>query len=105
MTQNNTWGGYRPGSGQKPKWNAHDTKAVRIPEKLLDDVLFYARLLDSGLPANELLSCQLPGLLENVQNQVALHELVRKWQHKASRTSNPKWYHAKRLLDELQEVL
>ena len=63
----NTWGGAREGSGQKHKWRSGDTKAVRIPEKILDDVLSYARLLDNGASAQELLSYDIPESLENVQ--------------------------------------
>ena len=101
----NTWGGAREGSGQKHKWRSGDTKAVRIPEKILDDVLSYARLLDNGASARPLLSCDRPESLENVHKVEKLRKLVNDWTRKSSRTSNPKWYHAKRLLNELRDLL
>ena len=101
----NSWGGAREGSGQKHKWKSGDTKAVRIPEKILDDVLFYARLLDNGVEVSSLLSCDRPESLENVYKVKKIRKSVSEWTRKASRTSNPKWYHAKRLLNEIRDIL
>ena len=60
------WGGYRPGSGQKPKWNSGETKPLRIPLVLHEQVLAFTQLLDSGEQLDELLSCDLPSHLGNV---------------------------------------
>jgi len=57
-------GGYRPGSGLKPKWNSGSTTVIRVPEALTEPILAYARLIDgqfpSGLQVADALSCHLP---------------------------------------------
>lgn len=62
--QKGTWGGDRPGAGQKPKWLSGETSVVRVPKVLTDDVLWYARLIDgqfpNGLQPDDCLSCQIP---------------------------------------------
>ena len=101
----NQWGGKRTGSGRPARWKSGDTVAVRIPEKFRDEVIAFARLLDEGQSVQELLVCSLPVSLENVQKVQNIRKLVTDWTRKASRTSNPKWHHAKRLLDELSDVI
>ena len=64
--KNSNWGGYRPGSGQKPKWKSGETKPLRIPVTLHEQVLAFTQLLDSGEQPLELLSCDLPSHLGNV---------------------------------------
>lgn len=58
-----SWGGFRPGSGGKFKWNSGETKPIRIPVKLHEAVLSYARLIDgqfpNGLQPSEALACKL----------------------------------------------
>jgi hypothetical protein len=46
--QNMPRGGYREGSGGKPKWIHGKTKTIRVPEILADQILQYARELDEG---------------------------------------------------------
>jgi hypothetical protein len=46
--QNMPRGGYREGSGGKPKWIHGKTKTIRVPEALADQILQYARELDEG---------------------------------------------------------
>ena len=41
-------GGYRKGSGAKPKWLHGKTTVIRVPESLSDEVLRLARMLDEG---------------------------------------------------------
>ncbi|MGL6342314.1 MAG: hypothetical protein ACRC80_24595 [Waterburya sp.] len=41
-------GGKRVGAGQKPKWKNGETKSVRVPVVLAEEILRLARLLDSG---------------------------------------------------------
>lgn len=41
-------GGYRPGSGSKPKWIRGKTTVIRVPEALSEEVLRLAHLLDEG---------------------------------------------------------
>lgn len=43
-----TWGGQRPGAGNKFKWNSGETKAVRIPIAIADEVLEAAKAIDAG---------------------------------------------------------
>ena len=152
------WGGYRPGSGQKPKWKSGETKPLRIPLVLHEQVLALTQLLDSGEQPLELLSCDLPSHLgsvtkskgaetthpnpetvtqsnqkerlsdldsvtqpnENVtvssQERTPLRDetvtlsndlkkLLADWNSKASKSSNPKWHHAKKLLAELNKLI
>lgn len=42
-------GGYRPGAGRKGEWQSGKTKAVKLPEKLVDQVVAIARAIDRGL--------------------------------------------------------
>jgi hypothetical protein len=41
-------GGARAGAGVKSSWKNGKTKLIRVPESLADEVLEYARELDSG---------------------------------------------------------
>lgn len=41
-------GGARENAGRKGTWTSGQTKAVKLPEALLDEVLRYARHLDAG---------------------------------------------------------
>ncbi len=151
------WGGYRPGSGQKHKWKSGETKPLRIPLVLHEQVLALTQLLDSGEQPLEFLSCDLPSHLgnvteskgeettpehdsvtdssrkerlsnldtvtqpnesvtlssqeripldyENVTLSNDLKKLVADWNSKASKSSNPKWHHAKKLLAELNQLI
>ena len=151
------WGGYRPGSGQKPKWKSGETKPLRIPLVLHEQVLAFAQLLEGGEQPLEFLSCDLPSCLgsvteskteettpeydnvtdssqkesfsnldsvtqtidnvtlssqeripldnESVTLSSDLKKLLADWNSKASKSSNPKWHHAKKLLAELNQLL
>lgn len=41
-------GGYRKGSGGKPKWIHGKTKTIRVPEVLADRIIEIAHMLDEG---------------------------------------------------------
>ena len=114
MVSKSNWGGYRKGAGQKPKWNSGETKPIRLPVKLHQQVTEFARLLDSGkYTTQELLSCDISPQLElvtksnteNVTQSNKLKELVNSWKEKAKKTSNPKWFYAKKLLAELDRLI
>lgn len=48
-----TRGGARPGAGNpnfRPKWNAGETRTIRVPAALADEVMDYARKLDEQYP-------------------------------------------------------
>lgn len=114
MVSKSNWGGYREGAGQKPKWNSGETKPIRLPVKLHQQVTEFARLLDSGeYTIEELLSCDINPKVEtvtqsNIENILQLNklkELVNNWQKKAKKTSNPKWFYAKKLLAELEILI
>ena len=114
MSNNSNWGGYREGSGQKPKWKLGKTKSIRLPAKIHQQITEIARLLDSGkYTTEELLSCDIEPQLEkitksNIENATQsneLKELVKNWQEKAKKTSNPKWLYAKKLLVELEKLI
>jgi hypothetical protein len=114
MKKKSNWGGYREGSGQKPKWKSGETKPLRLPVKLHNEILEYARLLDSGEYTREkLLSCDTNSKLDSVTQlnkesytiSSKLRDLVNNWKTKAKRTSNPKWEQVKKLLFDLEELL
>ena len=114
MVSKSNWGGYREGSGQKPKWNSGETKPIRLPVKLHQQVSAFARLLDSGeYTIEELLSCDInphfelvtQSKYETVTLSNKLKELVNSWKKKAKKTSNPKWFYAKKLLAELDRLI
>jgi chromosome segregation ATPase len=42
------WGGSRPGAGNKYKWKSGETKAIRIPIAIADEVLKAAQAIDEG---------------------------------------------------------
>ena len=114
MPNNSNWGGYREGSGQKPKWNLGETKPIRLPVKLHRQIMGIARLLDSGeYTTEELLSCEIQQQLETVTESndeivtlsSVLEKLVNNWQEKAKNTTSPRWSHAKKLLAELETLI
>jgi hypothetical protein len=43
-----TRGGKRAGAGQKPKWKNGETKSIRVPIALAEEILRLARLVDNG---------------------------------------------------------
>ena len=47
------WGGSRPGAGNKYKWRHGQTKAVRIPISIADEVLEVAKAIDAGTPPTD----------------------------------------------------
>jgi hypothetical protein len=61
--EKSSWGGYRVGSGSKPKWHHGNTVVVRIPQALLNDVIWYAKLIDgqfmNGMQLGNCLACQV----------------------------------------------
>ena len=114
MRKKSNWGGYREGSGQKPKWKSGETKPLRLPVKLHNEILEYARLLDSGeYTRAELLSCDISSKFEPVTESIKetdtlsskLRDLIINWKTKAKKTRNPKWEQAKKLLAELEKLL
>ncbi len=46
--QRDNRGGYRPGAGRKGEWKSGKTKAVKLPEKLVDEIITLARAMDDG---------------------------------------------------------
>ena len=99
------WGGKRSGAGRPASWESGETVAIRIPKKYKDDVLEYAHLLDDEEDSENYLSCEFPDQLENVQKYQQIQQVILAYSQKAKRTSNPKWHHAKRLLDDLLEII
>lgn len=69
-----SWGGSRPGAGQKPKWHSGKTATIRVPRSLADDIMQYAQLIDGQFP-NELqvsdcLTCQLPDSVTQSSSEI-----------------------------------
>ncbi len=48
MKKENTRGGYRPGAGRKNKWKSGKTKAIRLPEILIFQIMKLVNALDKG---------------------------------------------------------
>lgn len=46
---NPSWGGYREKSGRKSTWNHKQTSTIRIPKAFEEELMRYARYLDTGL--------------------------------------------------------
>ena len=42
-------GGFREGAGRKPAWNTGKTKAVKLPESLIPEIVEFAKVVDSTL--------------------------------------------------------
>jgi hypothetical protein len=55
-----TKGGKREGSGAKPKWKHGKTTVIRVPIAIADEILDFAKKLDSG--NNSVLNTQFYGL-------------------------------------------
>lgn len=47
-TLNPSWGGYREKSGRKSTWNHKQTSTIRIPKAFEQELMRYARYLDTG---------------------------------------------------------
>ncbi|MCC5619102.1 hypothetical protein LC605_29285 [Nostoc sp. CHAB 5836] len=45
---NPSWGGYREKSGRKSTWNHKQTSTIRIPKAFEQELMRYARYLDTG---------------------------------------------------------
>lgn len=45
---NPSWGGYREKSGRKSTWNHKQTSTIRIPKAFEQELIRYARYLDTG---------------------------------------------------------
>ena len=41
-------GGKRQGAGRKSAWNSGKTKAVKLPEKIVPEIIEIARMMDCG---------------------------------------------------------
>lgn len=119
--QKSNWGGARPGAGIKPKWNAGETKPLRLPVALHDDIIQYARLVDNqfpcGLQVSTALSCDLPRSesgdepvtqsRDSVGSDKTLDSIaaiIQRYRGKSHPTS-VRWQQAKKLLDELESVM
>ncbi len=48
MRKKTQQGGYRPGAGRKGEWKSGKTKAVKLPETLVPEILRIARVIDDG---------------------------------------------------------
>ena len=69
-----SWGGYRPGAGQKPKWNSGSTVTIRVPQELTSEILLYAQLIDGQSPNDLQIENCLSCLLDNVTESKELQK-------------------------------
>jgi hypothetical protein len=74
--QNMPRGGYREGSGGKPKWIHGKTKTIRVPEALADRLLELARRMDEGYPVGDYTKAKYVDLsgvsVKNVRGKAAV---------------------------------
>lgn len=76
-------GGYRKGSGAKPKWIRGKTTVIRVPEVLADEVLRITRLLDEGKAVDDVTQSKyldlsgVPVRLVNGKPVVLIEDLLR----------------------------
>lgn len=84
-------GGQREGSGRPSPWNNKKTIAIRVPEIFAEELIDYARRLDSG---KEIV------VSDNVQSQKLLEMLEKALQYKANSFSQ-----GLKILREMKAVL
>ena len=112
--ENPNWGGYRKGSGGKPKWRVGETKPIRLPVALHKKVYDYALLLDSQeKDDSEFLCCDIRPPVEPVTESKdetvtlssLLNDFITNWKMKIEKGKGPRWDKAKKMLIELEELL
>lgn len=69
-------GGYREGSGSKPKWIHGKTKTIRVPEVLVGRILEIAHMLDEGKVIDDVTQSKyldLSGIpIRNINGKIAV---------------------------------
>ncbi len=87
-------GGYRRGAGRKAAWRHGETKTIRVPVALREQLLQIARQLDRG-----------EYIYEPIHSE--LNALVSEWQAKcdAEPTDSPEWQKVRQFLGEIRELL
>jgi hypothetical protein len=98
-------GGYREKAGRKSEWvSSSQTRPIRVPDWMADQVLEFARKLDNG------------EAIDNVQNQSShghegkavesIESVVQNWADRASgKESSPRWKNVSVLIAELNETI
>jgi hypothetical protein len=96
-------GGKRENSGRRSNWqSSSQTKAVRVPEWMVDDLMAVAKLLDEGQPIGDKLNRNI--YKEKLDN---IEVVVKKWESKITKdnSSTPRWKNAATLLSELVKAI
>ena len=98
-------GGHRENAGRKSEWaSSSQTRPIRVPEWMADEVLEFARKLDTREN------------IDNVQNQKSqgphvtavekLQSIVQAWSDQAvGKEKVVRWVYAVKLLNELNETM
>jgi hypothetical protein len=70
-------GGAREGTGVKSTWKKGKTRVVRVPEALADQILDYARKLDSGTISESVTASKVVNLsgisLKSYSGKISIH--------------------------------
>jgi hypothetical protein len=96
-------GGKRENSGRRSNWqSSSETKAIRVPEWMIDDLMKVAKQLDEGESINQLSD-------ENIHKEKidSLKVIIEKWQSKLpiDNPNTPRWKNTAALLRELSKAI
>jgi hypothetical protein len=96
-------GGKRENSGRRSNWlSSNQTKAIRVPEWMINDLIAVAKLLDEGKGVGEELN---RNIYKEKIDSVEL--IIEKWQSKipTGNPNTPRWKNTITLLSELIKVI
>jgi hypothetical protein len=98
-------GGHRDNAGRKSEWaSSSQTRPIRVPDWMTEQVLEFARKLDNG------------EIIDNVHNQNAegshseevknLKSVVQVWTDRViGKETSPRWKHVDTLINEINPIL
>jgi hypothetical protein len=96
-------GGKRENSGRRSNWeSSSQTKAIRVPEWMIDDLMAVAKLLDEGQPIGDKVNRNI--YKEKLDD---IEVIIKKWEGKVPKdnSSSPRWKNAASLLNELVKAI
>ena len=98
-------GGHRENAGRKSEWvSSSQTRPIRVPEWMADQVLDFARKLDNGETIDTVHNQKpLAHRSAAVQN---LLSIVEDWDDRASgKETQPRWQFVSKLIKEVREAM
>jgi hypothetical protein len=91
-------GGFREGAGKKSEWkhsaNASETKLIRVPIMLADEILALARKLDKG---------EITQDDDSKEKIDKVYTVISEYQAASKNTRN--WVECNKMLQELQNII